>query len=263
MRLLTTVLTGASSILFMVNLPATTLIFDDFGPATPPSNANLNGWTPNIGPADWVAYSGGIDVGWKVYDGEALMGTSASSQNGMGGITLGANYFANNPDIYSLEANYTMTASSSADWYAIGFAQTFPTSGSRGFYESGTNEGEPWLFIRQNGEVNVRSDGGTSLYTQSGFDVSDIDVELQLDTTQANWTVGAFVNGAQIDLNGGSPGMLFTYGTNPTDIAGVGVGATGGVDGQLQTFSLNTIPEPGAYALILGLAILGLRSRRR
>jgi len=240
---------------------ATVLILDDFGVPSDP-NQNLNGRTPVTGPANWVGYSGGIDQGWKVYSGVALMGTAANSQNGMAGITMGANYFANNPGIYSLSATFEMVDNGDTGWYAIGFAQSFPTAGSRGFYESGTNEGEPWLFVREDGEVNVRPDGSTSIYDVGGYDITDIDVELQLDTTQADWTVAAFVNGAQLDLDAGA-GMVYTYSTNPTDIAAAGLGATGTADGVIPVFQLQSIPEPQTYALLTGLGVLALAVYRR
>jgi len=247
-----------SALLLVAQLPAATIIFDDFG-APGSAIAQLNGRTPDTGPADWEAYSEGPNVGWKTEDGAAYLGSS--SQNGMGGIVIGTDYFANNPGVYSLESTFEITGADG--WYGIGFTEGLSTSGNRGLYQSSvSNEGTPWMFARGSGEVVFRHQGGSSgEVSDTGNDVSDITIRLELDTTVTSWTVAAYINDEQMDLGGTN--MLYTYPSNPDDIGAVALSAASTVVGTVETFSLSTIPEPSTYALILGAAALGVLLLRR
>ncbi|MGE9291598.1 MAG: PEP-CTERM sorting domain-containing protein [Puniceicoccales bacterium] len=242
------------------SLIADVLIYDDFGLPSDP-NSNLDGRTPVTGPNDWYGYSAGSDVGWKVYGGEALLGDL--SKNGMAGISMGDDYFSTNPAVYSLSANLSMTPSTGESWYAIGFNEEFSTSSNTGFYNPDEVEGQPWLFVRNNGEVQVRYDEDNYMYSGSGFDVSDMNLELILDTSVAQWTVDAYIDGVQLDLNGAAAGSTYTYSTNPSSIGSVGLSGTAGVVGTIQDFTLQTVPEPQAFALLFGLGALCVVVTRR
>jgi hypothetical protein len=89
--------------------------------------------------------------------------------------------------------------------------------------------------------------------------------KLELDTTGTFWTVNAYVDNTQVDLNGAAAGMTFTYTTNPITSRYVamstgvsGTGGTGTVDNFLLT---GTVPEPSAMVLVL--ASLGISSIQR
>lgn len=256
-----TLLAGVSALYIASNACAATLLFDDFGLETDPVS-NLNGRTPVTGPSNWSGFSGGINTGWKISGGEALLGSA--SGNSMAGISFGDDYFSSNPAIYSLSANMEMESSSSQQsWYAIGFNEVFATSTNTGFYNPNEVEGQPWMFVRSNGDLQVRYNEDDFMFSGSGFDVTDIELELVLDTSVAQWTVDAYVNGVQLDLNGAAIGNSFTYTTNPSDIASVGFSATSGVVGTIQDIKLQTVPEPQAFALIAGLGGLCLVLARR
>lgn len=257
---LTALILGATAL--AASASATTIIYDDFGVLTDPSS-NLPGRTPDIGPNNWVGYTDGAEQGWKVGEGVAYYG-SASSDNGMAGIDLGDGYFANNPAIYSLKANIQMPDATSG-WYAIGFSSNIATGNSNGYYQSGSDhEGEPWMFVRNTGQVNVRSTATSSVYSAfPSIDVDNFEIELVLDTSVTNWTVAAYVNGNQLDLDPGSSSMLFTYNSNRTDIRYVGLNATSGTAGQVSSFTLTSVPEPQTYAFFAGLGVLALAVYRR
>ena len=235
---------------------ADVIFFDDFGTAS--GTSDLQGRTPVTTPGnDWRARSG-----WVIQDGEALL---TGSDNAMAGIDLGADYFSTNSGIYSLKSTITMTPDGNSDlWYGIGYSNFISEGQNRGFYEtSASNQGMPWMFMRQNGELDVRVAGGTSVFSATGYDVSNFEIELVLDTTVTNWTVDAYFNGTQLDLNGVSIGNSYTYSTNPT-LSAVGLSAPDGVVGSVQSITLQTVPEPETYALILGaVSLLTLVGRRR
>ncbi|GHC07876.1 PEP-CTERM sorting domain-containing protein [Cerasicoccus arenae] len=258
-----TLATIALSLGMISSATATVIVFDDFGSAA--GSSDLPGRTPVVTPGNnWTGYTSGSNVGWKVIDGDAVFGTS-STVNGMAGIELGSDYFVNNPAIYSLKSTISMTPDGGSDlWYGIGYSNFISTGQNRGFYAVGeANEGKPWMFMRQNGELNVRVAGATTVYSDTGYDVSNFEIELVLDTSVANWTVDAYINGAQLDLNGVSIGMSYTYVNNPT-LAAIGLSAPDGVVGSVESITLQTIPEPHTYALILGAAcLIGLIARRR
>ncbi|MDF3130255.1 PEP-CTERM sorting domain-containing protein [Kiritimatiellaeota bacterium B1221] len=240
------------------HVSAEVLVSDSFEGA---GTSSLNGYTPDTG-ATWVAYSPGVDQGWKVSGGNAYMG-SASINNGMGGVELGANYFSNNPNVYTLEATLTIS-STDTNWYGIGFSQTAVT-GSSGYYAGGGTEGRPWIFLRGNGEANVRAGGatGTNLSKVTGNSTTNATLKLVLDTSVANWTVDGYINGTQMDLNGGSAGMTFAYSSNPSNIGNVGMSASANVVGQVHDFTLSVIPEPSTFLLFsLGLFLLVCRGKR-
>ena len=257
--LITTIALGLN---LLSSASANIVFFDDFG--TAPGTTELQGRTPVTTPGnDWLAFNSNSTNGWKIQNGEALF-LPTGTVNAMAGIDLGANYFSSNPGVYSLKSTFSMTADSESTlWYGLGYSEFISQGQNRGFYETSvSNEGKPWMFMRQNGELNVRVAGNSSVYSQTGYDVSSFEMELVLDTTPTNWTVDAFYNGTQLDLNGASIGMSYTYSTNPT-LAAVGLSAPDGVIGTVQSITLQTVPEPSTYALLLGLFSLGVMVTRR
>ncbi len=237
---------------------ASILVSDSFSGS---GTSDLNGYTPDTG-ANWVAYSPGVDNGWKVSGGNAYLG-SATTSNGMGGVALGASYFSSNPNVYTLEATLSLS-NTDTDWVGIGFSQNSSTS-TNGYYSGGGTEGRPWMFLRGNGEANVRAGGatGTNLSKVTGNSTTNATLKLVLDTSVTQWTVDGFINGTQMDLNGGSAGMTYAYSSNPTTIGNVGLSASAGVDGLVHDFSLSVIPEPSTlWLLVFGLLPLLSRFRK-
>ncbi len=239
---------------------AEVIFFDDFGTAS--GTSDLQGRTPVTTPGnDWLAYNSNSSNRWRINDGEAqLVGT----QNAMAGILLDADYFSTNSGVYSLKSTMTMTSNNSSTlWYGIGYSNFISQGQERGFYQTDqANQGMPWMFMRENGELDVRVAGATSVFSATGYDVSNFEMELVLDTTVTNWTVDAYFNGTQLDLNGVSIGNSYTYSTNPT-LSSVGLSAVDGVVGSVQSITLQTVPEPETYALILGAASLLVMAGRR
>lgn len=245
------------------NASASIIFFDDFG--TDPGTTTLAGRTPVTTPGNnWRAYNSNSSNGWKVQNGEALL-LPTSTVNAMAGIDLGADYFSSNAGIYSLKSTFSMTPDAGSSlWYGIGYSDFISEGQDRGFYQTTEiNEGKPWMFMRQNGELNIRVAGATSVYSTSGYDVSNFEMELVLDTSVTNWTVDAYINGTQIDLNGASIGYSYTYSNNPT-LSAVGLSAPDGVVGTVQSITLlHTVPEPTTSALFLGFTSLLTLLRRR
>lgn len=242
---------------------AAPIISDTFGTTGDPE-ANLNGRTADSGQT-WSTYSQ-----WKTSNGNATFNTTL---NGMAGITLAEDYFLDNPAIYELKATINISGSvDSDDWIAIGFSEEVNTNESRGFYNTDptnnlNSEGRPWMLLRENGAALVRS-GPTSaddlVEPASGsFSSSNASLRFVYDTTLPNWTLDAFINGTQLDLNGASTGNSFSYGTNPTAIRSVGLTASAGVNGSVQDFSLTVIPEPSSlWLMAAALGALGILKRR-
>lgn len=203
-------------------------------------------WSANAG---WTT-----SVGNAVYDGGG---------NGMAGITLAPNYFANNPGIYQLEATVSISTTGT-EWIAIGFSQNIETPDGNGHFQSDEDGGRPWLLLRGNGATFLRSDGNTGDITPGGtFPTSNSTLKLIYDTSVPNWTFDAYINGTQLDLNGATAGNTFTYSTNPTAIRSVGLTGNNLVSGSVHDFSLSAIPEPSSLLLLAtALGALGLFKRR-
>ena len=85
-------------------------------------------------------------------------------------------------------------------------------------------------------------------------------MRLVLDTSAANWTLRAFLDDYEFDLNGsGTAGTTYTFGTNPTSqYVGFSNGVNGATDAEsvIDNFQLNFTPVPEPSAALLGLLVV-------
>jgi hypothetical protein len=227
------------------------------------SGANIDARVPaqtSFNGAAWVAITSN-------FLGDNAGGLSAASAaNNFASLDLGANYLVENPGVYQVALDITQptVGSPGASWIALGFAPSNTTAAN--FV---ANNGAPWLLYRIKGNAvffggpnvsNTQAVGVVATGTAHSF-------KLELDTTVPLWTVNAYVDNSQVDLNGASAGMTFTYTTNPTASRYVamstGISGTGGT-GKVDNFMASgPVPEPTASVLIAaGLGVLGIRRRR-
>ncbi len=232
-----------------------TILSDDFSAV-----GAIHSSSPDMGPTTWSANSlfssNGATLGFVNSVGTSRMAT----------IDFGADYFVDNQDIYQLSLAVNLSTSTATSWWAIGFSQTTSTTDD-GFNTD--NPGQPWMLFRQNGGVAVFSGPGTSGSLLSSPPVFATDaphvLRLVLNTIPAMWTLDAYVDDTQLDLNGASLGDTFTYSSNPV-IRHVGISSnisnsTGAA--RADNISLDTIPEPNSLCLmILALGAFCSSSRR-
>jgi hypothetical protein len=164
--------------------------------------------------------------------------------------------------IYTVTASVTFSGNpGSGDWVGAGFAQRVPTNAAIGygrFSDGGTTppqegpEGYDWAIITEN-TGNVQDFGGpggaNQLLSQSGFFTAGPGthtMELVLDTTNAQWSMAAYVDGTQAGAN-------FNYSANPP-IGAVGItqdnmANPGAV--QWNSFSLTAVAPGGVPPFLL------------
>ncbi len=217
----------------------------------------LNGTTPGTTVANvpWIAYTGS---GFPSSNGSVL---SLPGHNQSNVIDLGNKYFSSHPGTYTLSMDATLpTGTTGSNYFGLGFVVN-PLSGASGVAmtstsssaglnpNGGTNGGTPWMAINQNGQVYVYRGGSTYIYASaaSAFPIGTAHtLKLILDTTQVRWTMNAFVDATQLDLNGSTTaGLTYTFPSNPTDIRYAGMTAgTGTTTATIDNFALNYVPDP-------------------
>jgi hypothetical protein len=243
---------------------AATLVSDNFNDLA--LDAGLNGRAPNgstftnsINSSGWVTNS-------TLFKGNGAGGlTATTSAARFFSIDLGASYFVNNPGIYELSVDLTAPANGTAiSSVQFGFSPTISTNAS--FI---TNNGAPWLNYALNGDVTVNGGpASANTFTTTAATGVTHTFTLRLDTTAAQWTLNALIDGIGIDLNGVAAGTSFTYTSNPvTDryiaLSSSGVTATQGTM-TIDNFRMESIPEPAGTALLaIGSSFAVLRRRRR
>jgi hypothetical protein len=244
----------------------TTLISDSFS-----FTGELNGHTPDttVGGVSWVAPSTNLNASYPNANGSTLSVANALTQTDT--LNLGAGYFASNPGVYTLSMDLSFASGGTGTgWVGLGFvnapAITGTMSGSSG------EGGSPWLLYRANGDVRVFGGLGTanSLFgagTYTFANGANHNFKLVLDTSSSQWTLDAFVDGTQLDLNGAATGDMFTYSANPPSTLGyVGISASPSAPnavGAVDNFSLteSVVPEPSAVALSL-VAVFAFVARK-
>lgn len=222
------------------------------------NTTNINGIAPDVRPGSEV---------WTASTATILR--TDGSISATAGASAWLPFNVQSGYIYTL----TVTAlvqynSGSAAQFGIGFTADSPLSaaavnlaasgdyailqtrrnGSWGFYEGPTNNG-------------TATAGGTGLFAANQ---SSYEIKLVLDTSAANWTVAGYAGGAQMDLNGASAGLLYTYSSNPT-LTGVGLnyGSSTFVFDNFTLDEVAAVPEPSTFAFVAGGAVLGLTMFRR
>jgi len=154
--------------------------------------------------------------------------------------------------IYNLSATLTNGAGVTDNWVAFGFISNTGTP----IYSGG---GAPWMLLKSSGAVESYGGPGTAggdktSSTGAGI-VTNNTMTITLDTTTTLWTY-------QFSYLASNGTTLLTsattaYATNPTIIA-VGIASYNTPPGTrtLDNFTLTAtaIPEPSAYALMIGAA---------
>lgn len=260
---------SATAIVAMASSHAATLISDSFGGMA--DNEGLTGRTPEISNAGgaWNGSTanlisngaGALEVGYT------------TDQPRTASINLGAGYLAANPGTYELSIDITHPTGSTTNtsWVGLGFMNA--NTNTNTFV---SNNGNPWMMYRLNGQVNVYGGNGVSNQlinnspagTHGAALGGTYTMKLVLDTSAPNWMLRAFIGSFEFDLNGGSAGTAFQFTTNPTSGYvgfGNGVNAATGEFSTVDNFQLNFTPVPEPSAALLALVSCGgffLRRRR-
>lgn len=231
-------------------------------------NTALNGTTPDVGSATWVAGTGFKENG---------------AYTGVTGGTLGQSawlpYIFESGNIYEASLTISLTPAASTSWFALGFTVRDPLLTSP---MSGTDLAGPgamgWALLRQNGNwiafngegTNPQTVGiggsGSSSPSPFGTSVSNATIRLVLDTRGSNYVLDLYINNVHLDLTG--TGLSYTFASNTAPFKGVGIGSSTNDLGTFEQFTFSTIaiPEPSSIALLaLGgvAAVVGLRRMRR
>ncbi|MCC5807345.1 MAG: PEP-CTERM sorting domain-containing protein [Opitutales bacterium] len=171
--------------------------------------------------------------------------------------------------IYELSVRVsTDPGSSGTNWHAVGFMGPDAGIGGGGpgnFAFDNPAGGYAWALLRDNGATATFAgrgtgggQGGDSTGTYAGGVFHTLMV--RLDTTDAQWSYQAFVNGNPV-----ADEYTYPLGGNP-NIGAVGLSTAGGTNNvyTYDDFQLTLIPEPSTYAAIFGgLAFVGMILRRR
>jgi hypothetical protein len=203
-----------------------------------PEATQLNGQTaPGTASAPWTAarQRGAETNGYRVYN-NALQGRAYGSRC-VGGANLGAGYIAANPGVYTLSADvYFSTNFASRNWQ-MGFSVTTSNNGgiNRDLLSTDAAKGyggSPVLALYKSGALQFKryrnNDSATTLAAAGTYPAgTEYTLKLVLDNTGPEWTVDAYINGAQLDVSGsGSDGTdTFTYTNNPTGIRYASLGS--------------------------------------
>ena len=214
---------------------------------------NLDGTPPDVRPGNetWIAHSL-----WKA-DG-------SKTANGYANAWLP---FTPAPGhIYALSLEANPDASTSSDWFAIGFSNGDETTD----WHTNADQIFGWMLNRENdasGSV-IQTFLGPDTTSGASHDldpdiVGPVELQVLLNTEEALWTVEWFADGQS--LRG-----PVAFGTNPP-ISHVGFGAWNTATGTVGNFTLAdltaaVIPEPSTFVLaalgLLGLAFYARRRRR-
>lgn len=227
------------------------VIFEEtFSGSTDP----LNGAAPDVRPegsaATWTANS--------VYlqNGDFSMVS--------GGASAWLPYDFSTPGVYKLESVFQLNAGSTAgDYMGIAFTQkgdSFTTLGFGTANNMGGPNAAPSFILRETGNYlvsrtaafgNVLANSGATDPGPFKTALSDpVKISFVLNTTGVNYTLDAYINDTQLDLNGDGEGLTYTYVSNPV-LTGVGFGTNGSASGQFQSFSLTVVPEPSILAMLV------------
>jgi len=229
---------------------AATLFRDGFS-----TSGTLAGHLPDTtGTTTWGGNTGFISNGSVI--NYAPGGTFGA---GMASIDLGSGYFTANPGIYelSLRINYAANASPSTGVWGVGFSTGTSATNANSLASGGGGVlGQPWVFLRENGEAAFRNNSNsTNIATTTVTAVGNSHVlMIRLDTTTALWTFSVFMDGNQF-------GTTQTYTSNPAlrYIAITSTTLQGTADDFLFT---GPIPEP-SLAILGGVSAICLAGRRK
>ncbi|MFW6065175.1 MAG: PEP-CTERM sorting domain-containing protein, partial [Planctomycetota bacterium] len=219
--------------------------------------ALLNDSAPDVAPGSqtWTALeSDPVETTDPHTDGSVLT-FEASRRNMYLPFTPGSG-------VYELSVQMKLDpADDSTDWAGLGFMGAEPRvdEGNMAFGEDDEG-GRPWVLLRQNGAALAFAGPGATedfgsedegTYVPDAFHT----LKVTLDTTGAEWTVDASINGSPL-------GETYTYTENP-DIGSVGISTSPfGGDWEYTFDNFSLVPEPTTLGL-LGLGSLATLLRRR
>ena len=238
---------------------AATIFSDDFSG----NGTDLNGSTPDIttGGATWIAAS--------------VFNRDGSIDPNPGSATLA--FIPVNGFVYTLDTSLR-GFSGNSNWFAMGFAngQNTGSTASQRFI-TGNVIGTAWMLFRGDASVNANqpwlgtgtgSNGGvvsTAAWAGSLTNANpggDVDMRIVLDTTggSGTWTSTWFAkrpsDSSYTEVRP-ETAML----TESMNSVGFALSNTG-VDGEIVSFSLTSIPEPSTAALFVSAGLMLLRRRR-
>ena len=229
---------------------AAVIFADDFIGNPDTGLDGLNGESPDVGSGTWVA-SSSFNA-----NGTYIAGAGSSA-------TLA--FAPSDGFIYTLDARVNIATS--GQWIALGFGdgQSTAVGNNSRFTNGSTPLGAVWM-LRIDGAAGRASQDGTNGQheTWTGVDnvTGSIDLRIVLDTqTTGDWTATWF---AKDDGDTSYTEVWTTENViSEASIDSVGFALSGGsATGSIGSFSLSTVPEPSATAL-LGLGCLALILRRR
>lgn len=177
--------------------------------------------------------------------------------------------------VYTLTADIDVSALSSSSGGLAGITFTTKTgafssadfvSGPQAYATFGLRGTSNWDFWGGSGN-SIPIDGGSATFPRVNT------LKVVLDTTGTHWAVTASLlatGGVEtfVDLNQSDSGSIaYTFATNPATFTGVGFSLRSS-SAQIDsfTFSVASVPEPSAFALLLGagtLAAVALTRHRR
>jgi hypothetical protein len=196
---------------------------------------------------------------------------------------FGIGYFVENPGTYTMTADVFLgedMAAPGASWQ-IGFNNNTNSSAgaNRSLLSADSFGGAPALSLNGNGVLIAKVAPGTTVLTTPADTYpagTEYTLKLVLDTIPEFWTVAAYVDDVQLDLNSGDANSLvYTYGTNPTiRFATIASTINNGLSSDasnvgdmsityLDNFELTVVPEPSMALLVPGLFALAARRARR
>lgn len=244
---------------------ASTIIYqDDFTGHADVGADGLNAETPDIGAANWVAMT--------AFGADGSIANSAASNATLAFTPVDGLVYTLDASFKNLTADNPGTPAEN-DWLALGFANGQSTTSGR--LADGAVNGIAWSLIRGVNTASVgnvawlgtESDGTDSnaVWTDATLADSfgvDLDLRIVLDTTggAGTWTATWL---AKLPSDGSYTVVRATELLSSEAIDSVGIArSNGGFTGDVTSFSLTSVPEPGSLALLAAGGLCILRRRR-
>jgi hypothetical protein len=232
------------------------------------SAGSFNGHTPELSPDgnSWMMLGSAASLDLT---GEGQLTQNTSNANGFAFLDLGTAINGQVPIQIEIDIFRAVRPSYQNGWFGFGFTNTTDVATSSG-PPFGNSEGGPWLRFQENGAGWIYGGAATNNQIQMNTHFGSSSVTVAGETTKIVFDFDPVTNAFSVS-NGFAAtafeGTLapthtptyrylflrwFSDSLNPTAF-------------QIENLSLAVIPEPRVYALMAGIAALGiiaLRSRR-
>ncbi|WP_269523635.1 LamG-like jellyroll fold domain-containing protein [Coraliomargarita parva] len=242
----------SATLIVKTSVADTLLVYDDFSRTGTLDDASPS-YTSDPSRNIW-----GVNrADYATTDGACL---TLDTDNASGAISatmpmyLSSDYFSIFPAVYEISLDVKMTSGSSTGWFGFGYSTNSQSSGQS------LSQFSPWVLIRQNGALNLGMLATDYAYTSSSGSYpgdNTYSIKIILDTTQSDWTVCAYVNGSQLDLNEEDvSSFVASYsstplGENPTSDRSVFIYANAGIgDIEIDNFCIKQVESPGSPLLV-------------